>query len=62
MNAVSKEQYKQYKQQREKPSEEQGEFSVVEEWLHSITHGIGAVLSLVGMVELLVAASGKLSA
>ncbi|TVU92137.1 PAQR family membrane homeostasis protein TrhA [Vreelandella titanicae] len=37
--------------------EEQGEFSVVEEWLHSITHGIGAVLSLVGMVVLLMAAS-----
>ncbi|MEL7612861.1 hemolysin III family protein [Vreelandella titanicae] len=54
MNAVSKEQYK---QQREKPSEEQGEFSVVEEYLNSITHGIGAVLSLVGMVVLLVAAS-----
>lgn len=34
-----------------------GEFSVIEEWLHSITHGIGAVLSLVGMVVLLVAAS-----
>ena len=57
MNAVSKEQYKQYKQQREKPPEEQGEFSVVEEYLNSITHGIGAVLSLVGMVVLLVAAS-----
>ena len=57
MNAVSKEQYKQYKQQRENLPEEQGEFSVFEEWLHSITHGIGAVLSLVGMVVLLVAAS-----
>lgn len=49
MNAVSKEHYKQYKEQRE--------FSVVEEYLHSITHGIGAVLSLVGMVVLLMAAS-----
>ncbi|UZH09863.1 MULTISPECIES: PAQR family membrane homeostasis protein TrhA [unclassified Halomonas] len=38
-------------------AEKQSEFSVVEEWLHSITHGIGAVLSLVGMVVLLVAAS-----
>lgn len=57
MNAVSKEQYKQVTEQCEKPSAEQGEFSVVEEWLHSITHGIGAVLSLVGMVVLLVAAS-----
>ena len=34
-----------------------GEFSVIEEWLHSITHGIGAALSLVGMVVLLVVAS-----
>lgn len=34
-----------------------GEFSVFEEWLHSITHGIGAALSLVGMIVLLVAAS-----
>ncbi|MDN3561315.1 PAQR family membrane homeostasis protein TrhA [Vreelandella neptunia] len=57
MNAVSKEHYQQYKQQREKPSEEEGEFSVVEEYLHSITHGIGAVLSLVGMVVLLIVAS-----
>lgn len=38
-------------------SVESGEFSLLEEWLHSITHGIGAVLSLVGMVMLLVAAS-----
>lgn len=37
--------------------QEQGEFSIVEEWLHSITHGVGAVLSLVGMVVLLVIAS-----
>ncbi|HSP30817.1 MAG TPA: hemolysin III family protein, partial [Halomonas sp.] len=35
----------------------QGEFSSLEERLHSITHGIGAVFSLVGMVVLLVAAS-----
>lgn len=33
------------------------EFSVIEERLHSITHGIGAVLSVAGMVVLLVAAS-----
>ena len=33
------------------------EFSTLEERLHSITHGIGAVLSLIGMVALLVAAS-----
>lgn len=38
-------------------SEELGEFSAAEEWLHSITHGIGALLSLVGMVVLLIAAS-----
>lgn len=37
--------------------EEPGEFSIVEEYLHSITHGIGAVLSLVGVVVLLAAAS-----
>ncbi|MGM0522138.1 MAG: PAQR family membrane homeostasis protein TrhA, partial [Pseudomonadota bacterium] len=33
------------------------EFSTLEERLHSISHGIGAVLSLVGMAVLLVAAS-----
>ncbi len=44
-------------EQREEQSLEQGEFSVIEERLHSITHGIGAVLSLVGMIVLLVAAS-----
>ncbi|MFB9868702.1 PAQR family membrane homeostasis protein TrhA [Vreelandella sulfidaeris] len=33
------------------------EFSRLEERLHSITHGIGAVLSLVGMVVLIAAAS-----
>lgn len=44
-------------EQRVNPPEAQNEFSVVEEYLHSITHGIGAVLSLVGMVVLLVAAS-----
>ncbi|KPQ22375.1 MULTISPECIES: PAQR family membrane homeostasis protein TrhA [unclassified Halomonas] len=33
------------------------EFSHLEERLHSITHGIGAVLSLVGMAVLLIAAS-----
>ncbi|MBB3330743.1 hemolysin III [Halomonas campaniensis] len=32
-------------------------FSVVEEWLHSISHGIGAVLSLAGATVLLVLAS-----
>ncbi|UYV18818.1 hemolysin III family protein [Halomonas qaidamensis] len=35
----------------------QGEFSSIEEWWHSVTHGVGAVLSLVGMVVLLVVAS-----
>ncbi|CAH1042854.1 PAQR family membrane homeostasis protein TrhA [Halomonas sp. TD01] len=44
-------------QQRDVLPQEQGEFSIVEEWLHSITHGVGAVLSLVGMVVLLVVAS-----
>ncbi|HDZ47745.1 hypothetical protein LCGC14_0107580 [marine sediment metagenome] len=43
--------------QREGLPEALGEFSTLEEWLHSISHGIGAVLSLVGMVVLLVAAS-----
>lgn len=32
-------------------------YSKLEEWLHSITHGIGAVLSLTGMVVLLVMTS-----
>ncbi|MBE0487733.1 MAG: hemolysin III family protein [Halomonas sp.] len=32
-------------------------FSVTEEWLHSISHGIGAVLSLAGATVLLVLAS-----
>ncbi|ODC03729.1 hemolysin III [Terasakiispira papahanaumokuakeensis] len=32
-------------------------YSKLEEWLHSITHGIGAVLSLTGMVALLVMTS-----
>ncbi|MCL7928647.1 PAQR family membrane homeostasis protein TrhA [Halomonas llamarensis] len=45
------------KTEREAPSEEQGEFSEMEERLHSISHGIGAVLSLVGMALLLVTAS-----
>lgn len=47
----------QCEEQRVKPPEDQSEFSALEEWLHSITHGIGAVLSLVGMVVLLMAAS-----
>lgn len=54
MKAVRKESYVGVD---EPPLEEQGEFSPLEEWLHSVTHGIGAVLSLVGMVILLVAAS-----
>ncbi|OLO05710.1 MULTISPECIES: hemolysin III family protein [Salinicola] len=33
------------------------EFSHLEEWLHSISHGIGAALSLVGMIVLIVLAS-----
>lgn len=33
------------------------EFSRLEEWLHSISHGIGAVLSLVGMIVLIVLTS-----
>ncbi|MFP4138600.1 MAG: PAQR family membrane homeostasis protein TrhA [Halomonas sp.] len=32
-------------------------FSLVEEWLHSISHGIGALLSLAGVIVLLVLAS-----
>lgn len=43
--------------QREHSLEVMSEFSVFEEYLHSITHGIGAVLSLVGMIVLLVVAS-----
>ncbi|WP_260851361.1 PAQR family membrane homeostasis protein TrhA [Halomonas sp. C22] len=54
MKAVRKESYVGV---HEPPLEEQGELSPLEEWLHSVTHGIGAVLSLVGMVILLVAAS-----
>ncbi|TVP43766.1 MAG: hemolysin III family protein [Halomonas sp.] len=54
MKAVRKEPYEKLP---EKALDEQGEFSTLEEWLHSITHGIGAVFSLVGMVVLLVAAS-----
>lgn len=41
----------------EKPLAAQGEFSVIEERLNSISHGLGAVLSLIGMVVLLVLAS-----
>ncbi|SER50014.1 hemolysin III [Vreelandella subterranea] len=40
----------------EKPLAE-GKFSVIEERLNSISHGLGAVLSLIGMVVLLVLAS-----
>ncbi|WP_110707166.1 hemolysin III family protein [Salinicola sp. CR57] len=36
---------------------EPDEFSRLEEWLHSISHGIGAALSLVGMIVLIVLAS-----
>lgn len=46
-----------YENQRVNPPEAQGEFSVVEEYLHSISHGIGAIFSVVGMVVLLMAAS-----
>jgi hemolysin III len=38
------------------PSSEFG-FTRLEEWLHSISHGIGAVLSVVGLVALIVMAS-----
>ncbi|TDO06694.1 PAQR family membrane homeostasis protein TrhA [Halomonas ventosae] len=38
-------------------ADDQTPFSDVEEWLHSISHGIGAALSLAGMVVLLVLAS-----
>lgn len=34
-----------------------GEFSRLEEWLHSVSHGVGAALSLVGMVLLIALAS-----
>ncbi|WP_083007627.1 PAQR family membrane homeostasis protein TrhA [Halomonas sp. GT] len=44
-------------EQRHDVLPQQGEFSIVEEWLHSITHGVGAVFSLVGMVVLLAVAS-----
>ncbi|MCA1772143.1 MAG: hemolysin III family protein [Halomonas sp.] len=44
-------------EQHEKPLADQGEFSVIEERLNSISHGLGAVLSLIGMVVLLVLAS-----
>ncbi|MCO7246061.1 hemolysin III family protein [Halomonas sp. Mc5H-6] len=43
-------------EQHEKPLAE-GKFSVIEERLNSISHGLGAVLSLIGMVVLLVLAS-----
>ena len=38
-------------------SKPEAEFSRLEEWLHSISHGIGAALSLVGMIVLIVLAS-----
>ncbi|MEG3079282.1 hemolysin III family protein [Halomonas sp. 5021] len=44
-------------EQHEKPLAGQDKFSVIEERLNSISHGLGAVLSLVGMVVLLVLAS-----
>ncbi|WP_030071107.1 PAQR family membrane homeostasis protein TrhA [Halomonas alkaliantarctica] len=44
-------------QQPDALPDKQGEFSSIEEWWHSVTHGVGAVLSLVGMVVLLVVAS-----
>lgn len=42
---------------REPTSAIDAEFSRLEEWLHSISHGIGAALSLAGMVVLIVLAS-----
>ncbi|MGM0832285.1 MAG: PAQR family membrane homeostasis protein TrhA [Pseudomonadota bacterium] len=44
-------------QQPDALPDKQDEFSSIEEWWHSVTHGVGAVLSLVGMVVLLVVAS-----
>ncbi|MCE3027781.1 hemolysin III family protein [Salinicola sp. DM10] len=38
------------------PAEEE-EYTRLEEWLHSISHGIGAALSLAGMIVLIVLAS-----
>ncbi|WP_106418884.1 PAQR family membrane homeostasis protein TrhA [Salinicola tamaricis] len=38
-------------------AEEEEEYTRLEEWLHSISHGIGAALSLAGMVVLIVLAS-----
>ncbi|MDF3918032.1 MULTISPECIES: hemolysin III family protein [Salinicola] len=53
-----------YPTQRSAPSgsrpsadESGAEFSRLEEWLHSISHGIGAALSLAGMIVLIVLAS-----
>ncbi|WP_251975981.1 PAQR family membrane homeostasis protein TrhA [Salinicola avicenniae] len=44
---------------REVPEDDAPEdtFSRLEEWLHSISHGVGAALSLAGMVVLIVVAS-----
>ncbi|QNI04438.1 hemolysin III family protein [Halomonas sp. SH5A2] len=44
-------------EQHEKSLADQSKFSVIEERLNSISHGFGAVLSLIGMVVLLVLAS-----
>ncbi|WP_353980669.1 hemolysin III family protein [Salinicola endophyticus] len=38
-------------------AEEEEEYTRLEEWLHSISHGIGAALSLAGMIVLIVLAS-----
>ncbi|SFH59720.1 PAQR family membrane homeostasis protein TrhA [Modicisalibacter xianhensis] len=35
-------------------SDRDGEYSIIEELLHSISHGVGAVLSLAGMIVLIV--------
>jgi len=39
------------------PSRDRDAFSTTEEWLHSISHGVGALLSLAGVTVLLVMAS-----
>ncbi len=39
------------------PSVPEFDFTLFEEWLHSISHGIGALLSLVGMITLILLAS-----
>lgn len=36
-------------------------YSVLEEWLHSISHGVGCVLAIVGLVYLIMRSDGALS-